>query len=103
MVEDAEEALKVVGDNVITVQIGHSLSCYPDNLVPCQLSVIDFDPRIIEYEDEVMEGQIQAVENNQISDEEIQERGDQALVDTTVPQESTVTIACTAIELEWES
>jgi hypothetical protein len=33
--------------------------------------VIDFDPRIIEYEDEVMEGQIQAVENNQISDEEI--------------------------------
>jgi F-box domain len=50
VVEVSDGVLKVVLEKGITLQIGQSFSCYPKAPVPCELTVADCDPRIIEYE-----------------------------------------------------
>jgi hypothetical protein len=70
VVEDSDGSLRVATENKITVQIGHSFSCYPSQPVPCELKVVDCDPSIIECENEDLEGQGHGFLANVIPDEE---------------------------------
>jgi hypothetical protein len=66
LVEGTGEMVKVLMENMITVGIGHSYSCYPGCPVPCQLKIVDCDPRIIEYQNEGMEGRGWELVENEI-------------------------------------
>jgi hypothetical protein len=77
VVEVSDGVLKVVLENGITVQIGHSFSCYPKAPVPCELTVADCDPTIINNENEGREGQGHAVAENETPVEEIKVANDE--------------------------
>jgi len=72
VVEDSDGSLRVVTENKITIQIGHSFSCYPSQPVPCELKAVGCDPRIIECENEGLEGQGRGFLANAMPDEEWQ-------------------------------